>query len=111
MYPRDIEKCLKKRHSQYPITESCIFKNRILGECTHTCIHICVYVCTVLHVRVKCACIILHMCVLLQYKPTPRLRTSTAPARPVSSTRSGRKKEQPVPEFMKEFKSKKKSTA
>jgi hypothetical protein len=43
-------------------------------------------------------------------KGTSRMRSSTVPTRPVSSTRSGRRKEQPVPEFMKEFQSKKKST-
>lgn len=46
----------------------------------------------------------------LQPKFTSRLRSETAPSRPTSSSRSGRKKEQPVPEFMKEFQSKKKST-
>ncbi|CAI8029596.1 hypothetical protein GBAR_LOCUS16800 [Geodia barretti] len=43
-------------------------------------------------------------------KVTSRMRSSTVPTRPVSATRSGRRKEQPVPEFMKEFQSKKKST-
>jgi hypothetical protein len=41
-------------------------------------------------------------------KLASRLRSSTVPTRPLSSTRSGRKKEEP--EFMKEFKNKRKST-
>lgn len=49
-----------------------------------------------------------YIALLQQRKPTSRLRSSTVPTRPLSSTRVGKKKEEP--EFMKEFKSKKKST-
>ena len=58
--------------------------------------------------NIHCTCTCLYA-ILLQYKATSRLRSSTVPTRPLSSTRAGKKKDEP--EFMKEFKSKKKSTA